>query len=117
MPSPGPGTLLVRGYGDGGFRIGEEFIKGSILLRPDRVEPWSVASAAGIDEPSLRSLSGCGILLIGCGAEFVSPPQGLAAALRPQGAALEWMATGPACRTYNLLVLEGRAVAAALIAV
>ncbi|MCK5168207.1 MAG: Mth938-like domain-containing protein, partial [Rhodospirillaceae bacterium] len=33
------------------------------------------------------------------------------------GIAMEWMATDAACRTYNVLALEGRVVAAALLAV
>jgi uncharacterized protein len=57
------------------------------------------------------------ILLVGCGPRFVAPPVGLAQALRVHGTVLEWMDTGAACRTFNVLLSEGRRAAAALIAV
>jgi uncharacterized protein len=57
------------------------------------------------------------LLVIGCGAAFQPPPPGLRDALRAAGAALEWMDTGAACRTFNVLLAEDRGAAAALIAV
>ena len=57
------------------------------------------------------------ILLVGCGARFGPAPAGLARTLRAAGVALEWMDTGAACRTFNVLLAEDRLAAAALIAV
>lgn len=57
------------------------------------------------------------ILLAGCGPRFVPPPEGLREAIREMGLSLEWMDTGAACRTFNVLLAEERPVAAALIAV
>ncbi len=57
------------------------------------------------------------ILLVGCGPCFLAEPAGLRAALREAGAVLEWMDTGAACRTFNVLLAEDRRAAAALIAV
>lgn len=57
------------------------------------------------------------ILLVGCGPTFAAIPKGLRAALKDAGIILEWMDTGAACRTFNVLVAEERRVAAALIAV
>ena len=62
-------------------------------------------------EPSVE------ILVIGCGASFQAPPKGLREDLREWGVVLEWMDTGAACRTFNVLLAEERASAAALIAV
>ena len=90
---------------------------GSILIDADRVEPWSVSEPTAVTVESLPESADRGILLIGCGAAFVGEPIGLRAALRERGVALEWMDTGAACRTFNVLVLEGREVTAALIAV
>ena len=47
---------------------------------------------------------------------FAPRPEGLDAALRAAGITLEWMDTGAACRTFNVLLLDDREVAAALIA-
>ena len=57
------------------------------------------------------------ILLIGCGTTFFPPPKSLRNALKNIGTALEWMDTGAACRTFNVLLAENRNVVSALIAV
>jgi uncharacterized protein len=57
------------------------------------------------------------ILVIGCGADFQTPPKGLREDLSEWGVVLEWMDTGAASRTFNVLLAEDRACAAALIAV
>jgi len=57
------------------------------------------------------------ILVIGCGAKFVLPDEDLRKGLREHGIVLEWMDTAAACRTYNVLAIEDRVVAAALVAV
>ena len=58
------------------------------------------------------------ILIIGCGPAFQAPPAALRDGLRKDwGVVLEWMDTGAACRTFNVLLAEDRACAAALIAV
>ena len=62
-----------------------------------------------IDEP--------GILVVGCGTGFMAPPPDLRAELKARGISLEWMDTGAACRTFNVLLTEEREAAAALIAV
>lgn len=84
-------------------------------MQPDETRAWPVSRADEITAASLEGLP-AGILVVGCGAEFEPPPPGLAAGLRASGIVLEWMATGPACRTFNVLLLEDRRVAAALIA-
>ena len=57
------------------------------------------------------------ILIVGCGPRFVPPPPGLRRALSEAGIVLEWMDTGAACRTFNVLLTEDRQVAAALVAI
>lgn len=82
---------------------------------------WPVDAADAVSAESLDVVFTLGesveLLLIGCGAEFGPEPAGLRAALKEAGIGLEWMDTGAACRTYNVLVGEERRVAAALIAV
>ncbi|MFO1050564.1 MAG: Mth938-like domain-containing protein, partial [Geminicoccaceae bacterium] len=57
------------------------------------------------------------ILVVGCGAKFVILSPALHQSVRAWGPVVEAMATPAACRTYNILLAEGRRVAAALIAI
>ena len=91
---------------------------GSILLFPDRTEPWGAAEASAVTFESLASVveyGGVQILLLGLGRRMTGLPVALRAALRSNGIILEAMDTGAACRTYNVLVGEERRVAAALL--
>jgi len=112
---------VVQAYGDGRFRISGEAVSGSVVVWSDGWTPWAVVDAAAMTVDDLGAVRAMAetvdILLIGCGAAFGPEPPGLRAALRSFGIALEWMDTGAACRTYNVLLGEGRRVAAALIAV
>ena len=56
------------------------------------------------------------MLLIGCGARIAPLPKAVRDGLREAGIGADTMDTGAACRTFNILVSEGRRVAAALIA-
>ncbi len=57
------------------------------------------------------------LLVVGCGPRAVFLPPALRASLKSAGLSLEVVDTGSACRTYNVLLAEGRRVAAALIPV
>jgi len=113
------GRQIIQGYGDGGFRVGGVAMVGSVLVFPDKTRPWAITNP---DEITIKSLSMVlaeppTLLVIGCGDRFVPPSQNLLAALKEPGVALEWMDTGAACRTFNVLLTEDRAAMAALIAV
>lgn len=94
---------------------------GSLLILPRTVVGWAVSRPEDIDRARLidviREHPPVQILIVGCGERAPPPPRDLVSALRGQAIALEWMATGAACRTYNVLLLEDRPVAAALIAI
>lgn len=94
---------------------------GSHILFPESVTPWT---ATGIEDITLESLSAViekadeiDILIVGCGPEFLPIPDDLREGLKEHGIVLEWMDTGAGCRTFNVLQVEERSVAAALIAV
>lgn len=120
-PRLAPGRQLIEGYGNMGFRIGGDIHHGSVIVLPKRTLPWAVREAAAITIESLVHVTAAetvaGLLVIGCGATFVRVPEGLREGLRESGLTLEWMDTGAACRTFNVLLAEDRACAAALIAV
>ena len=88
---------------------------------PERTVPWPVAGADQITLDSLGGLTIEGItanlLVVGSGADFQPVPDGLKEGLKDLGIALEWMDTGAACRTFNVLLAEDRPVAAALVAI
>jgi uncharacterized protein len=115
------GRQLIQSYGEGRFRIAGVVHVGSVLVRPDRTQPWPVTEAVAITAEGLIAALGpepaVDILLIGCGAAFLPAPKELRTTLKAAGMALEWMDTGAACRTFNVLLAEERRAAAALIAV
>ena len=118
-----PDRQLIQSYGGGGFRIaGQDYI-GSVLVQPQTTLEWPLTDASAIDFPSLAPLirnvesSGGAVLLIGTGQKIVSLGGGVRQELRGRGVGLEIMDTGAACRTFNVLLAEERAVVAALIAV
>lgn len=117
------GRQIIESYGDGRFRVSGVSFESSVLVFPERTIPWGPAAAAEITLESLQEVAraaGGGtvdVLLIGCGVRMAMIPSALRRALRDAGVVIEPMDTGAACRTYNVLMAEGRRVAAALIPV
>jgi len=120
-PQVAAGRQLIQGYGNGGFRILGKRLEGSLIVFPESCVAWPVTSAADISIESLDTVIGKAsetqMLVIGCGPDFTDEPSGLRQDLRKYGIVLEWMDTGAACRTFNVLLGEERRAAAALIAV
>jgi uncharacterized protein len=115
---PRSGQHIVTGYGAGWVAINGRRYERSLLLLPDRiVADWGPESAAALTEAHLASLAELTgtVLLLGTGGSQRFPPPPLLRPLVVAGIGVEVMDTGAACRTYNILVAEGRAVAAALI--
>ncbi len=105
-------ALPVEGYGPGFFRLGGHLLRGTWLISPWEAEPW-----AGLDDSAapLRLRGRIDVLLLGMGAQIAHPPRAFREALEEAGIGVDPMASPAACRTYNLLVTEGRRVAAALL--
>ena len=110
---------LIQSYGDGGFRVGGVTYQGSLLVFPEKSQAWAVTECHDVSIDSLAVAIGDPplILVVGCGATFLPPPKNLRPALKDIGTSLEWMDTGAACRTFNVLLAEGRCAVTALIAV
>lgn len=113
------GRQIIESYGDGRFRISGRVIEGSALVFPDRTLAWPVAAIDQLTDQSLEPVftGSLELLLLGCGSRMAPVAPALRQRLRAAGIVLETMDTGAACRTYNVLMSEGRRVAAALIAV
>lgn len=122
---PAAGRQIVERYGDGGFTISGVRHAGSVIVLRDRTLAWACREAGEIDAAALRVALSTErtprilprILIVGCGRRFEPRPPMLGEAMRQAGIGVEWMDTGAACRTFNVLLLEEREVAAALIAV
>jgi len=118
-PKLAEGASLIASYGNGGFTINNARHEGPVFVRPNSMERLESAT---IDEAHLSHLlarhPGIEILLIGTGAQHVFIPPALRHAWRDRfGMAIETMDTGAACRTFNILLAEGREVAAFLTAI
>lgn len=112
------GRQLIQSYGAGRFRVAEKSYKGSILLTHSQVLPWLINDKKNITVEALSPLlNQSRILIVGCGGEFSAPPENMRSILKDRGMSLEWMDTGAACRTFNILLIEERDAVAALIAV
>ncbi len=121
QPSPPGGRRQIQAYGGGGFRVSGVRHEGSVLVFAEHTKAWP---ARRIDEIAAaevgRLVAGAAagtLVIIGCGAQFQPMPELLREGLAAAGVNAEWMATGAACRTFNLLVGEAREVRAALLAV
>ncbi|MEM1352440.1 MAG: Mth938-like domain-containing protein [Pseudomonadota bacterium] len=104
----------IEGYGPGFFRIGGEVLHGPVLVGPKGTQAWR-----GYDEvaPLLELAQEVDVLFVGTGGAIAHLPVELRETLETAGLGVEVMATPAACRTYNILLSEGRRIALALIPV
>jgi uncharacterized protein len=116
-----PGRAPVDAYGNGGFRFAEMSHRGSILCVPSGIYAWAPAAPPEIDAAALERVvaeaAGIELFLIGMGTLPLPLAGPLKDILRDAGIRFEVMATGPAVRTFNVLLGEARPVAAGLVAV
>jgi len=116
-----PHPAAIEAYGDGGFRFAGMSHRGSLLFLPNGVWAIPAATPDAIGEAEiglvLASAPAIEHLLIGAGRDPWWVPKALAVRLHAHGIVAEAMTTGPAVRTYNQLLAEGRRVGALLIAV
>jgi uncharacterized protein len=116
-----PGRAPIDAYGNGGFRFAEMSHRGSILCLPSGIYAWQPGRPDEIEAaalaPVLAERDALDLLLLGTGRRSQLPGAEVRRAFDAAGVALEAMDTGAACRTYNVLLGEGRPVGAALLAV
>lgn len=115
------GKQIVQSYGDGRFTISGQSYQGSVLVFADRVVPWPVSRFEEVTPDSLQAVTDAnadvGVLLLGCGQRMQLVTQALRDPVREAGVVIEPMDTGAAARTFNVMMMEERRVAAALLAV
>jgi uncharacterized protein len=116
-----PGRAPIDAYGNGGFRFAGMSHRGSLLCLPSGIWAWAPAAPAELDAAALAPVFAeageIDLFLLGTGAAPWLVPEALRWELRDRHIVLEATPTGPAVRTYNILLGENRRVAAGLIAV
>jgi uncharacterized protein len=117
LPYPVP----IDAYGKGGFSFAGMSHRGSLLCLPSGIRAWPVAYASEINEamlePVFAAAAEIGLFLIGSGGEPWVMPDALRLRFHALKLNVEVTRTGTAMSTYNILLGEGRRVAAGLIAV
>lgn len=104
----------IDGYGPGFFRVGGAVLRGAVLVTAGGARLWGGCEDIG----PLAALAGeVDVVLLGTGATLLRAPADLEVRLAAVGIALEPMSSPAAARTYNVLLAEGRRVAAALLPV
>ncbi|MEM9279945.1 MAG: Mth938-like domain-containing protein [Pseudomonadota bacterium] len=116
-----PGRAPIDAYGNGGFRFADMSHRGSLLCLPSGIYGWDVSKpddlTVGNFEKLFSEAEDIEILLVGSGTDLVPLKPDLRTRLREAQISADPMATGAAVRTYNVLISEGRSVAAAFLAV
>lgn len=104
----------VDSYGPGFFRVAGKVIKGPVLVTSETAISWG-----GLDDiAALAALKGqVDVLFLGMGGEIAHPPAPLREALEEAGIGIEMMGSAQACRSYNVLIAEGRRIALAALPV
>ncbi|MFK7956205.1 MAG: Mth938-like domain-containing protein [Lysobacterales bacterium] len=114
----GNAANAIRGFGSEGAIIGDRQYTHSLLVSAEQlIEDWPITAAAQLDREQAGKLLSYQpeLVIVGTGPTLIFPPAPFAAAIMARHVGLESMDNGAACRTYNVLLDEGRNVLLALI--
>lgn len=112
---------VLQSYKGGIFKVSGKAYDGAVIVTPDKTRLWEidVRSISGLTledfKPLQEDAAQFDVFLLGCGAQMEFMPVSLRTGLKAQGISADVMDTGAACRTYNVLMAEGRRVVAALL--
>jgi uncharacterized protein len=111
-------NYIIRSYDQGELLIDEYRYSKSVIATPKQIiNDWPPQSFEDLLPKHFEALADLSpqLVILGTGDTQQFPEPALYASLVERGIGIEVMATPAACRTYNLLVMEGRKVAAALL--
>lgn len=113
----GDGANQIRGFSPGQIKINDDIYKHNVIVTPHTILPWTIESMAQITVDNLQSLLELkpDVVLFGTGSTVVFPKQALLAPFYKANIGFEVMTTAAACRTYNVIMADGRQVVAALL--
>ncbi|MGH1398769.1 MAG: Mth938-like domain-containing protein [Alphaproteobacteria bacterium] len=119
------GAQIIQSYSGGGFRVSGQVYDAAVIVDPARTDEWEyvrergMSAARDLDEAAFAGIIArageVDVVLLGTGARLEFPEAALRMALKQRGLNVEVMDTGAACRTYNVLMAEGRRVVVALL--
>lgn len=114
------GQQIIQSYKNGVFRISGEAYEGAVIVTPDETILWDdVGSFDDLTLDSFQKLieraDDIDVVLLGTGASMQFFDPALKAQLSAKGLPIDAMDTGAACRTYNVLMAEGRRVVSAML--
>ncbi len=116
-----PGRAPIDAYGNGGFRFAEMSHRGGLLALPSGIYGWSATVPEDVTFERLDRVvaeaDAIELVFLGMGDTGVFPSNETRQALRDANIRFEIMSTGAAIRTFNVILGEGRPVAAALLPV
>jgi uncharacterized protein len=116
--TPSSDQHVIVAHGPGWVDIDGRHYRRSVLITPTAIDAdWGPESFGALDEAHLAALADHAgdVWLLGTGSQQRFPPPQVLRVLIEAGISVEIMDTAAACRTYNILVAEGRATLAALI--
>jgi len=111
-------TYNIKGYEDGAVTVNEKTYQHSLIISPEKlITSWPISSISEFSEEDCKKLLTLNpeLVLLGTGHELCFPAIKLIVPFQQHGIGFEAMTTQAACRTYNVLVAEGRKVVAGLI--
>lgn len=114
----GAGRYQIRGYAKDYIQVNDQKIRHSIIVMPNQlVDPWPPHRIADLTTDYLQTIIDLrpSIVLLGSGEDLAFPDAALLNVFYQQKIGIEVMNNGAACRTYTVLMSEGRNVAAALL--
>lgn len=118
-PLVAEGVSIIQSYAEGKFRISGQAYETPVIVFTDHVAVWDAKPPLEPDQFQvlLEKRDQFDVVLLGCGKTVAPEILALRKDLKAQGLHVEFMDTGAACRTFNVLLTEGRRVAAALLPV
>ncbi len=118
------GQQIIKSYAGGVFKVNDSSYSSAIIVTPDITIIWDIGDITEVSALSLAHFTALieksndiDVVLLGCGKTMVFLPSELRGDLKKSGLSVDIMDSGAACRTYNVLMSEGRRVACALLPV
>ena len=111
-------SYVIRAYGEGAITVNERVVRRSAIVMPERFVPdWPPQHFDELHEHHFEQLAELApeIVILGTGNRQRFPHPALTRPLMDRGIGVEIMDTAAACRTYNIIMAEGRRIAAALL--
>lgn len=113
----GTGRNFIRRYAPGSITVNDQAYRRSLIVAPEHVCDWPPEDFGALAAPHFETIAAMQpeVVILGTGAKLRFPAPALTRALVEANIGLEVMDTGAACRTYNILMSDGRKVVAALL--